>query len=395
MSSQPQNHWRTWLAVVTLGIASFIVVTTELAPIGMLSAIANDMAQDPSTTGLVVTLYAWLASAAAIISVMTISHLPRRPLMIGLMLLLGLSNALAALTDQFSLLLIARLFGAIAHGAFWAVIGTLGAQLVRSNSIGRATAIIFGGVSVASVLGVPLMNWVSNLYGWRVSFTLLAILAGITAAALALTLPQVQGAARLTGRQFANVLTNQQLRVIYLIAIFAIVAHFAAFTFVEVLLNSELNIPHNWVAACLLTFGAAGLLGNFVCGALIDKHLKLLLSCALTIVSIGLALIGVSKVTGLFMSLLVVAGWGFGIAILFVALQAWIIHTAGNDALPASAIYAAIFNGAIGTGAVVGSGILEQWGVSTLNFSACLMILLSLMLVLFNREPSQAQVAID
>ncbi|NAX48886.1 MFS transporter [Photobacterium halotolerans] len=385
MNTSNATGWRNWAAVSMLGVAAFTVVTTELAPIGMLSAIAADLDQNTSVTGLVVTLYAWLGAAAALLSVMTISHLPRRPLLVGLMLLLGISNAVSAASHSFTVLLIARLAGALAHGAFWAMIGTMGAQLVASNRVGRATAIIFGGVSTASVLGVPLINWISHDAGWRLSFGLLGLLSVATALTLAFSLPRVAGTASLSRNQFVSVLRNTDLRRVYLIAACGIVAHFAAFTFIEVLLSSELAIPQSWVVICLLAFGIAGIFGNLLCGVFIDNHLKAMLSIGLLLVSLCLLLISTVTVKDGIIALLLLSGWGLGIAILFVGIQAWIIRLAGADALPASAIYAAIFNGAIGAGAMAGAGLLEHWGIRSLYLTAAIITLLSFILVIMIR----------
>ncbi|MCG3731984.1 MFS transporter [Vibrio cincinnatiensis] len=357
----------------------------------MLSSIAQDMQQSASSTGLVVTLYAWLGAAAALISVMMISHLPRRPLLVGLMLLLGVSNGVAAVSHSFSVLLVARLVGALAHGAFWAMIGTLGAQLVSESSVGKATAIIFGGVSTASVLGVPLINWISSDAGWRSSFLLLAILSVVTALTLALSLPHVSGTPRLGRGQLFSVFRNSKLRIVYLIAACGIVSHFAAFTYVEVLFSSVIALPNSWISICLLTFGVAGIVGNIMCGMYIDNHLKRVLSTGLLLISLCLTLISLPTVNSKVMTLLLVSGWGLGVAILFVGLQTWIIRLAKDDALPASAIYAAIFNGALGMGAVLGAGILGHWNISTLYLSASLITLLSLALVVGSRKGATEQ----
>ncbi|WP_241623019.1 MFS transporter [Rosenbergiella australiborealis] len=386
MSRSNSTIWRNWVAVVMLGVASFTVVATELAPIGMLSAIGQAMQQSTSSTGLVVTLYAWLGAVAALISAMMISHLPRRPLLVGLMLVLGLSNGVAAMSHNFSLLLVARLIGALAHGAFWAIIGSLGAKLVSESSIGKATAIIFGGVSTASVLGIPLINWISAHGGWRLSFSLLALLSVVTAMMLALSLPTVSGTSRIGRRQLFSVLNNSMLRIVYLIAAGSIVAHFAAFTFIETLLSSVLTLPNTWITVCLLIFGIAGLIGNCICGIFIDNHLKKVLCVGILLVGVCLALIILPIFNSKFITLLLLSGWGLGIAIVFVGLQTWTIRVAKKDALPASAIYAAIFNGAVGFGAILGSGILEHWSVSVLYYLASIITLISLLLLCVSRK---------
>ncbi len=379
--AQHNSTMRDWMAVVALAVGAFIVVTTELAPIGMLSGIADNFSQSPGRTGLVVTAYAWIGAVAALFSVLAISGLRRRPLMVSLMLLLALSNAIAAASSTFNMLLMARLFGALAHGAFWTMVGTLGAQLVSTRQVGRATAIIFGGVSAASVIGVPLVNLISNHGGWRVGFTCLAVLSLLTGLALAALLPRIPGSEPLNRSVFKVVLSNKQLRRLYAIAALVIVAHFAAFTFVEVLLSSRLNVSASSIAICLFAFGAAGIAGNFLCGALIDRHPKYLLGSALLLMSLCLIVIGSGIAGGTTVATILVFGWGMGIAMVFVSIQTSVLRVAGDAALPASAIYVAIFNGAIGTGAFVGAGILDNWGVGLLCTGAAALSLISLAVV--------------
>ena len=374
------------MAVCMLAIASFIVVATELAPIGMLSAIALSMGQNSGTTGLVVTLYAWLGAVSALVSVTTFSHLPRKPVVIVLMLLMAASNGIAAISEHFSILLIARLVGAIAHGAFWAMAGTMGAQLVSDKYTGRATAIIFSGVSIASILGVPFINWISSTIGWRLSFLLLGVLAIITAIILAFTLPAVSGTSRMGRKQFSAVLQIKQLRQVYLIATAAIIAHFAAFTYIEVFMAAEMAISANWIAVCLFVFGIAGVAGNLLCGLFIDRYLKSILGAGLVLICGSLTLLSAVLSHNPIMLMVLVLAWGLGVAILFVGIQAWVIRLAGNDnALPASAIYAAIFNGAVGIGAIIGAGIIDFGNIKMLYLIASLITLFSLLQLLISK----------
>ncbi|MEC5318721.1 MFS transporter [Brenneria populi subsp. brevivirga] len=362
--------WRNWLAVVMLGVGAFVVVATELAPIGMLSGIAGDLAQSPGRTGLVVTAYAWIGALAALAAVLTVSGWPRRPLLLGMMLLLALSNGAAAASGSFNALLAARLLGALAHGAFWAMAATLGAQLVPARLIGRATAIIFGGVSVASVLGVPLVNVISNHAGWRAAFACLSLLALAAGLALAISLPRMAGGICLRPTQLLSVLGNGELRWLYAIAAGAIVAHFAVFTYVEVLLSSRMRVSAEWVAICLFAFGAAGIAGNLLCGVLIDRCLKGMLAAALLTTALCLLVIGSGIAQGAAAATLLALGWGMAVSVLFVGIQAGAIRLAGDAALPASAISAAIFNSALGAGALAGAGVLDSWGSGALCLSA-------------------------
>ncbi|MEG9312894.1 MFS transporter [Klebsiella pneumoniae] len=144
---------RVWIAVVALGICAFSIVTSELAPVGMLSALAADFHQTESGVGLAVTAYGWVGALAALLSGAMPARISRKALLVGLMLILALSCLAATRSYSMFALMSARMIGALAHGAFWALIGIVAAQLVPPHRLGLATAIIFGGVSAASVVG--------------------------------------------------------------------------------------------------------------------------------------------------------------------------------------------------------------------------------------------------
>lgn len=380
--------WRTWLAVVALGVSSFAIVTTELAPIGLLSPLAVEFEQTEGTAGLIVTAYAWVAALAALLSATFLGRLPRKPLLVGLMLILAVSSTIAGLGSQFSTLLWARVVGALAHGAFWAMIGTIGAQLVPARKIGLATSIIFGGVSVASVLGVPLANLLTQLDGWRTAFKVIAALSLAAAFAIAWTVPRLTLSASIGMDALGHVLKHRTFQRIYLATACAITAHFAAFTFVEPLLSRALSVHANLISTLLLVFGVAGVVGNFISGKLIDGHLKRLILLSLGFMALCVLALG-SLPTGssAFLVGALLFGWGTSVAIVFVGFQSWILREAGQAAMPASAIYVAIFNAAIGAGALLGGLVLSMTSLNGLMVIAAVAIAGSLIPVVLIKAP--------
>ena len=134
---------RVWIAVVALGICAFSIVTSELAPVGMLSALAADFHQTESGVGLAVTAYGWVGALAALLSGAMPTRISRKALLVGLMLILAFSCLAATRSYSMFALMSARMIGALAHGAFWALIGIVAAQLVPPHRLGLATAIIF------------------------------------------------------------------------------------------------------------------------------------------------------------------------------------------------------------------------------------------------------------
>lgn len=317
--------WRNWLAVGVLGVGSFAIVTTELAPIGILSSIANDLGENEAKVGLIVTGYAWIAAVAALLSATMLGRIPRKPLLGSLMLVLALSSAVAAISTNFPALFGARVIGAIAHGAFWAMIGTLGAQIVPARYVGVATSIIFGGVSAASVLGVPLAGMIGHHESWRTAFGVIAVLSFLTAAAIMFSVPRVSAAAPV-GRQALIVIARDPTFVrIYGATACAITAHFAAFTYIEPLLAEGLRIEPKVLYALLLAFGLAGLLGNVMTGIFVDRYLKPLVLGSLALMAICLAGLGAFGANADLIAVgILLMGWGIGVAAVFVGFQTWI-----------------------------------------------------------------------
>ena len=386
---QETPSWRTWLAVIALGISSFAIVTTELAPIGLLSPLAAEFGQTEGSAGLVVTAYAWVAALAALLSGLFLGRLPRKPLLVALMLILTLSSTLVSLSTEFFTLLGARMVGALAHGAFWTLIGTIGAQLVPPKKIGLATSIIFGGVSVASVLGVPLANLLAQLDGWRSAFRVIALLSLLTTFAIAWIVPRLSSSTPVGISALANILNNPRFRRLYLATVCSIMAHFAAFTYIEPLLSGSLNIRVSLISMLLLLFGVAGVVGNIISGKFIDHYLKRLVVLSLSLMALSVLVIG-SMPAGspLLLVAILLFGWGVSVAVVFVGFQSWILREAGQAVVPALAIYVAIFNASIGAGALAGSLILSLTSLSALMVITGLAIAGSLIPVLRLKAPT-------
>lgn len=382
---------RTWLAVTVLGISAFSIVTSELAPVGMLSTLAKDLNQTESAAGLVVTAYGWVGALAALFSAAIPARISRKALLVSLMFILALSCVAATCSSSMSTFMSARMVGAVAHGAFWALIGIVAAQLVPAEKLGLATSIIFGGVSAASVLGVPLSSFIASLAGWRNAFMLISLLALAAACALFWTLPTLAAPQPLRLRLYCGIFKNPVLISLYCATACIISAHFAAFTYLEPLLMNVHAVPAACVSGLLLLFGLSGLAGNMIAGKLIDLHLKSLIFTSLLLSAVALGMLGMGSVAPLpfWLTGMLLAMWGAGISVVFVGLQTWLLHSAGDAAQPASAIYVAIFNAAIGTGALAGGQALAVTGFQGLALLAAGVIACSMLLVFMLKKTGE------
>lgn len=380
---------RAWLAVAALVVSAFSIVTSELAPVGMLSALANDLHQSQAGAGLAVTAYGWVAALAALLAGAIPARISRKALLIVLMLILAFSCLAATQSHTMQTFMTARMTGALAHGAFWALIGTVAVQLVPVDKLGLATSVIFAGVSAASVLGVPLSSFIADMVGWRQAFSAISLLSLATAVALLWTLPTLAAPQPLRLKVYVGIVKNPLLLSLFGATACIISAHFAAFTYLEPLLTQTRGIPTSTISALLLMSGLSGLLGNLIAGKLIDRHIRVLIMTSLLLSAGALGMLSIRGGSALpvwFVAVLL-GVWGAGMAIVFVGLQTWLLRSAGEATQPASAIYVAIFNTAIGTGALVGGLVSAKLGLSSLPLLAAVAMICGMALVWKLKSP--------
>lgn len=351
---------KLWIALIVLSLSSFAIVTTELAPIGLLSALAHDLNQSEAITGLIVTGYGWVAAISALCSIVLLIRFPRKMVLMIMLLILAISNIIVAYSSSFNMIFSARIIGAIAHGSFWALIGAVAYSLVPKHKLGLATSIIFSGVSVASILGVPLASYLTQLSSWRLAFEFLGLLSFIVCILILLFVPKIPDQAPLASGFFKKVLQHSTLNRLFILTALIISSHFAAFTFIEPFLSQIVQLESGQITLLLLVFGLAGLIGNILAGKLIDRHLHTIILISLVFISGSVFAFGyLGYQVTLSIAIVFLALWGVSIASIFVGLQTWVLKQADDLASAASAIYVAVFNASIGLGALIGSFMLQ------------------------------------
>ncbi|WP_391088627.1 MFS transporter [Vibrio sp. NH-UV-68] len=373
---------RIWLALFVLALSTFNIVTTELAPIGLLTPMANALATSESYVGMTVSLYAWVGALSALVASVFLGGVGKKNLLIALSIVLVVSNGLAASAETFENLMLARVIGAVAHGAFWSIIGVSAASIVPSNYIGLATSIVFGGVSVASVFGVPISNYIGMHIGWRSAFMVMSGLSVLSLVGIASLVPQISEKSSVGIAAIKAVFKSSSLIKVYFATILTISAHFTAFTYIEPMLNSLTHISEEFVPVLLLVFGVAGIVGNVITALFIDKHLKTIAVLSVLFAASMLILIGEFHVQWYQAHIgTALAIWGATASCIFVALQTWVLRLASEQAFPASALYVAFFNLAIGIGAFLGAWLVASYNVSFLYIFAGVAMALSLVFI--------------
>ncbi|NUP01000.1 MAG: MFS transporter [Nonomuraea sp.] len=342
-----------WLAVLAMAVGTFTVVTSEMAPVGLLTSIGGTLGVSDGTAGLMVSLPGLVAAVSAPVLALATRRLDRRIPLLGLTALLAVANLAGALAPNFPVMLAARVLTGVSIGGFWAFAAGLGPRLVPGRSVGRATSIILGGVSVASVLGVPAATVVSSAAGWRTAFAVIGALALVLLALLAAVLPPMPGDDPATG---SRVPLPGALWAVLATTVLVVTGHFAAYTYVRPFLEQVAGAGPALVSAALLVYGAAGVLGNFAAGARAARNPKPVLIVLALLIAVATAALALG---GPLLLLLVV--WGLGYGGVGVALQLWIMRTGAGEL--GTALYVGAFNVSIALGSFAGGRVVD--GVST------------------------------
>jgi predicted MFS family arabinose efflux permease len=257
-----------------VAIGAFALVTSEFLPVGLLPQIARDLQITEGQAGLMVTLPGFLAALAAPLTIGFTGRFDRRHVLMFLMGLLVLSNALVASASHVAVLLAGRVLLGVAVGGFWTIGGSLGPRLRHGAEGIRATSVIFSGVSLGTVAGVPAGALVGELIGWRWSFAASSVMAIVVLGALALWLPSIKAESSNGLKQIPAVLKQRTAQIGFLAAVLIFVGQFASYTYITPFLNQITHIDAGTVSAILLGYGVTGFVGNLLGGWAAGRNVR-------------------------------------------------------------------------------------------------------------------------
>ncbi|MHA3701053.1 MFS transporter [Jatrophihabitans sp. YIM 134969] len=353
---------RGWLAVASVALGSFAIVLSEFLPIGLLPAIADGLDVSISTAGLMVVVTGLLAAVAAPAVTVLTSGLDRRVVLVGLSLLLVVSDALAALAPDFAILLLARVLLGISLGGFWAVGAGIAGRLVPPADTIRATSLITAGISVATVVSLPLSAGVAAVASWRLAFVVGGVI-GVVALGLQLaTLPSIPSSRRVRVATLGALFRVPRARIGLFAATVVFGAQFAAYTFVTPYLEDRAGLSAGTVTLTLLLFGVAGIVGNFTAGVTLGRTVTgttgtawFLLAAAVVV----LPLVAHQPVA----VVAVVVVWGLVWGALPLALQTWMASAAPHGAETGLALFVTTVQLSLAAGSILGGVAVTAWGI--------------------------------
>ncbi|AGT09870.1 MFS transporter [Paracoccus aminophilus] len=350
-----------WGAVLSMSLGVFALVTAEFLPASLLTPLAEGLQISKGAAGQAVTATALVALVTSLLITVMARGLDRRWVLMGLAGLLVVSNILVATAPGLIVLLIGRVLMGIALGGFWSLSVATVMRLVPEANIPRALAILFMGVSAATVFAVPVGSYLGAMIGWRGVFWVAALLGLIALLVQALTLPSLpaRGTARLG--TLTDVLARPGIGIGMLAALLAFGGHFTFFTYIRPFLENVTMVGVDGVTLILFGFGLANFLGTYLVAFLIERSLRLaLIVLPLTMAVLALLLSNFGGVPALDATLIAI--WGLVFAGLPVSWSTWVTRALPDEAEAGGSLIVAAINFAIASGAGLGGVLLEVSG---------------------------------
>lgn len=389
--THPAPNARGLLPIYLLSAAGFTILTTEFVIIGLLPPMARDLHVTVAQAGLLVTLFAITVATVGPLLTARVAHHERKRLFVGTLGLFALANALAACAPNIAVMAVARFLPALGLPVFWALASETGVRILGPAQAGKAISLVGTGVVVATIFGIPLGTLISDRFGWRAAFAIIAALALIKAVLLWRFMPRLASdRERVPVWQQMGILRQPRMLGHAGLSLLVFAGMFTAYTYLADILEKLGGFSGTAVGWILMGFGGVGLLGNSLGGRFVDWHplrASVLFSLPLT-ASLLLLVPSLRSPAGL---TLVLAAWGICQSALFTVSHTRVMKAAdGTPALGASLNISGA-NFGIALGALLGSRVIDTVGLARVSVAAAVVIAASVaatVLAMSVRPPS-------
>ncbi|MEQ7918604.1 MFS transporter [Xanthomonas sp. WHRI 1810A] len=377
-----------WMAVFSLAMGVFGLLTAEYLPASLLTLMATDLEVSEALAGQAVTVTAVVALFAGLLVPGLTRGIDRRWVLLGFSTLMVASNLLVAVSSSFAVLLLMRILLGIALGGFWSMAAAVAMRLVPSALLPRALSIIFSGIAIGTVVAVPLGSYLGGLYGWRSAFFAAAAVGMVTLVFQSFTLPRLTPRHPARLRTVLEVLQRPGIAVGMLGCVLVHSGHFAMFTYVRPFLEGATGVGSQGLSLMLLGFGVANFVGTLLAGRLLERHPLVTLVLMPALVGVA-ALALVLLPTSLPGQALLLAIWGLAFGGVPVAWSNWVASAVPDQAESAGGMVVASVQSAIAMGAAAGGAMFSLGGSAGVFVAAAvLMLLAALLIALRVRVPS-------
>ena len=259
--------------MLALALGGFGIGTTEFVAMGLLPEMASGLGVSEPVAGHVISAYALgVVVGAPLIAALT-ARVPRRTLLIALMVAFTVGNAASVFAPSYTTLMMARFVAGLPHGAYFGVAALVAAHLAEPGKRAKAVAMVMMGLSVANVIGVPVAAWIGQALGWRSAFALVAVIGVATVASLFVWIPRLDGMPVTNPITELGALGRVQVWMTLIVGMVGFGGMFAVYTYISTTLTDVSGLGASFIPLALMLYGLGMVAGNFVGGYLADRAL--------------------------------------------------------------------------------------------------------------------------
>lgn len=374
----------TWI-LLSLAISAFAIGSTEFISVGIMPLLTKTFGISLAQGGLTVSIYATGIMFGAPILALVTNRWDRKKLLIGIMVSFIIGNLLAALAPNFTILLAGRVIAALSHGIFMTIASLIAADVVAPNKRASAIAVMFTGLTVATITGVPIGTFIGQTFNWRMSFLFLVALGLIGLITNMILVPNELPLPKPTSAKgIWKILKQPQLLLILLVTALGYGATFPVYTYLSTILNKNMHWSQNAIVIILIFYGVAVAIGNTLGGKWANKSpLTALLKM---FIGLGLALVVIRLTINFhFLGLLAVLLLGLFAFMNVPGLQLYIVQLAEkytpNEVPLASALNISAFNVGITLGSTIGGQAVDHSQLVNTPWIGIGMLVLGILLI--------------
>ncbi|KFC69055.1 Multidrug resistance protein [Bosea sp. LC85] len=374
------------IALYALTAGAFGIGVTEFVIMGLLIEVSADLGVSIASAGLLISGYALGVVVGAPLMTAFTARWPRKTVLLALMVIFTLGNAACALAPDYALLMAARILTAFAHGTFFGVGSVVATGLVPQERKASAIAIMFTGLTIANILGVPFGTWLGQQLGWRATFWAVTLVGIAALAIIAAFVPKDKAAPEASDwRTDLKAMAQRPVLLGLLTTVLGFAGVFAVFTYIAPILTKVTGLGDSLVSPVMLVFGGGLIVGNLIGGRLADRYLVPTVIGSMLVLALVLGLMTFAIHDGIaaavFVGLLGAAGFAT-----VPPLQIWVLEKAsGAGQSLASSLNIAAFNLGNALGAWAGGAVIVHGpGLTAVPLVAALMPIGGLLVALWS-----------
>lgn len=345
-----------------LALGAFGIITTEFGIIGILPDVAAYFQISIDKAGLLVSLFALAVAVSSPFMTLLFSRFDRKQLVQGVLLIFIVSNILSALSGSFATLLLARVLPAFFLSVYFSNGLVMAAESVGKGKAMKAVATVYGGVSIGAVIGIPMAAYMADLFDWKVSLWMAAVINAIAFSGIWFLVPSMPAQKRLSYGGQLSVLKKKTLWLNILTVVLIAAGSFSVYSYFADYLEKVFDMNGRQVSGMLILFGLTGILGNWAAGQALSKSIRMAMLTYM--ISMGLIFIFLYHMNAGFMLQVGIIGiWGFFHMAGFVISQSWINSAAPEAPEFANSLVLSTANTGIACGAALGGFIIAHFGI--------------------------------